>query len=142
MTGEIRITRQAGFLWQCPFSPRELVVVLRAMCRACGLEGLSLDVTLTDDAGISRINQKFLGCIGPTNILSFPSATGDAHGGASLVLSLDTLERECFLYGQNALEHTLRLLAHGMAHVSGYDHGEAMNNLQDAAVAAAWESFA
>ena len=136
MTGTIRITRQAGFAWQCPFSRQELIAVLEAMRPLCGLEGAFLDLTLTDDAAISRINREFLGCAGPTNILSFPSALTDAPGGASLVLSLDTLERECLLYGQDMADHALRLLAHGMAHLGGHDHGPAMDAAQDAAVAA------
>lgn len=140
MSGDIRIFRRAGFAWQCPFSRRELEAVLAAMRRACGLDGVSLELTLADDNAVSRVNEDFLGCAGPTNILSFPPAAcpgaDGGRGGASLVLSLDTLERECLLYGQDAAEHALRLLAHGMAHVSGLDHGPAMDAAQDAAFAA------
>jgi len=132
MTDNIRVSRQAGFVWQCPFSRQQLLAVLGSMREVCGLEDVFLDLTLTDDAAISRVNQAFLGCHGPTNILSFPPAASDGPGGASLVLSLDTLERECLLYGQDVAEHTLRLLAHGMAHLSGYDHGPAMEVVQDA----------
>lgn len=148
MSGAIRVFRRAGFAWQCPFSRRELEAVLAAMRRACGLDGVSLELVLEDDCGISRVNADFLGCAGPTNILSFPPGPGTnpsrspgtradgGRGGAGLALSLDTLERECLLYGQDAAEHTLRLLAHGMAHVSGLDHGPAMDAAQDAAFAA------
>ncbi len=146
MSGNIHILRRAGFAWQCPFSRRELEAVLDAMRRACGLDGVSLELILADDGVIAGVNAHFLGCAGPTNILSFPPAsrpgmggepgrTGET-GGASLVLSLDTLERECLLYGQNAAEHALRLLAHGMAHAAGLDHGPAMDAAQHAAFAA------
>ena len=134
MNGEIRVVRQAGLAWQCPFSVREIRAVLMAMSRACGLEHTAIDLTMTDDAGISSVNAERLGCVGPTNILSFPS--GSANGGASLLLSLDTLERECFLYGQDPEEHTLRLLAHGMAHLAGLDHGPDLDAAQEAAMVA------
>ena len=140
MTAEIRVLQRAGFAWQCPFSRRELAAILAAMRQACGMDETPLDLTLADDACISRVNSEFLGCMGPTNILSFsPPAGPGPEGGrvaASLLLSLDTLERECLLYGQDAAEHTLRLLAHGVAHSGGLDHGPAMDRVQDAAFAA------
>ncbi|MDR3042771.1 MAG: rRNA maturation RNase YbeY [Desulfovibrio sp.] len=50
-----------------------------------------------------------------------------------LVLSLDTWRRECRLYGQEPVEHALRLLAHGLGHLAGYDHGPKMDEFSDAA---------
>lgn len=49
----------------------------------------------------------------------------------TLVLSVDTLERECILYGQNPHKHAIHLLAHGLAHLLGYDHGEEMQQLTE-----------
>ncbi len=90
------------------------------------LRGASVDLTITCDAEISAYNERFLGCAGPTNILSFP-AGGDDLG--SLVLSADTLLRECRLYGQPPREHSVRLLAHGLGHLLGFDHGPEMDGL-------------
>ena len=45
----------------------------------------------------------------------------------TLFLSADTLERESVLYGQDAAEHARRLLAHGMGHILGFDHGPDMD---------------
>lgn len=136
MTDDIRVSRHSGLAWQCPFARRELVAVLAAMRASCGMDAVPLDLTLADDAFISRVNAERLGCTGPTNILSFPPSAGSDAGWAFLLLSLDTLERECLLYGQDAAEHTLRLLAHGMAHSSGLDHGPALDALQSAAMEA------
>ncbi|MFQ8738443.1 MAG: rRNA maturation RNAse YbeY [Bilophila wadsworthia] len=47
----------------------------------------------------------------------------------SLVFSVDTLHRETLLYGQDTEEHCLRLLAHGLGHLAGYDHGPEMDEL-------------
>ena len=59
--------------------------------------------------------------------------TGLLPGGEDLpgilLLSLDTLARECLLYGQEPAEHALRLLAHGMGHLAGLDHGPAMDRV-------------
>jgi len=49
----------------------------------------------------------------------------------TLVLSIDTLERECILYGQTPHKHATHLLAHGLVHLLGYDHGEEMQQLTE-----------
>lgn len=136
MTAAIRVHRAGAQAWQCPLSRRELAAVLRAMRCALDLEDTPLDLTLAGDAFISAVNEEHLGCTGPTNILSFPALAGPGHACALLVLSLDALERECLLYGQERVEHTLRLLAHGMAHLGGLDHGPAMDAAQKAAFTA------
>ena len=110
------------------------------MRTACGVTS-SVELILADDTAISNANEAFLGCVGPTNILSFPSAglphAWDAPPPATLLLSLDTVQRECMLYRQNATEHTLRLLAHGMAHLAGLDHGDSMEEMEKMALSAA-----
>ncbi len=122
------------------FLPRPLLDAwLSAMCDFTGLNG-HVELLLVSDAAIAALNKNFLDCQGPTNILSFPAedlapslpenvlqtAIPLAH---SLVLSVDTLRRECLLYGQNYQEHALRLLAHGFAHLTGLDHGPEMDIL-------------
>ncbi len=116
-----------GLLPMLPLSQREMGRVLKAMC--AGLEqyaGQTIpepELLLTDDAGIAALNCAHLACPGPTNILSFPGRTGQ---GGSLALSVEMLRRECLLYGQDASEHLVRLLAHGLAHLNGHDHGPEM----------------
>lgn len=113
-----------------PFGRRELEVVLRAMLEPETEDVRILELALLDDAGISLLHQNMLGCNGPTNILSFPAVAGDNEGSpGSLALSVDTLHREAFLYGQSTQEHMIRLLAHGLAHLLGHDHGPAMDAL-------------
>lgn len=118
-----------GVAWQSPLDPRQLQLVLSSMCAAAALSGRPLDgvhLHLISDAAMAAANAGHLGCTGPTNVLSFPGAPGM---GGSLLLSLDTLDRECLLYGQEPAKHLLRLLAHGMAHLAGLDHGPEMDAL-------------
>lgn len=66
-------------------------------------------------------NLRYMGCHGPTNVLSFPideQIAGPEDEDVpvqlgSLVFSVDTLHRETLLYGQDPEEHCLRLLATG-----------------------------
>ncbi len=109
----------------CAFTRREWERWLRAMASASGLRGLeTVELFLVRDAGIAALNATRLHCPGPTNILSFPA---DRGGEPALVLSVDALRREALLYGQSERDHALRLLAHGMAHLAGHDHGPAMD---------------
>lgn len=111
-----------------PFSRQEWAAWLDAMLRAAlGADQVpAVELVLVRDGEIAALNAVHLGCTGPTNILSFPDSADDGHLG-SLALSVDTLHRECRLYGQNPAEYARRLLAHGLAHLCGYDHGPLMD---------------
>ena len=122
--------------WVMPLPPCELEAVFAAMLEAAEVRGAHADMALLDDAAMERLHAASLGCAGPTNILAFPAQNPEAARSPGrplgyLALSLDTLERECFLYGQEPLDHCIRLLAHGLAHLLGHDHGPAMNALAD-----------
>ena len=140
----ISIRREAGFASQMPLDKRAMLAVLAAMRIACGVPN-ALELVLTNDARIADANKTFMGCIGPTNILSFPALPAEnryAPTAACLLLSLDTLEREAFLYGQDTTEHSLRLLAHGMAHIAGHDHGPRMASVEKTALEAGLRALA
>lgn len=86
----------------------------------------NIELILTDDAEQGALNEKFLGLRGPTNILSFPDPSEES---GTLFLSMPTFERESFFYGQDPASYLARLLAHGIAHLCGLEHGEAMDEL-------------
>lgn len=121
--------RHGGAGWGSPLDRRELRAALAAMCAAAAKHGRPLagvELFLLTDQAVARANAEHLGCTGPTNVLSFPGAGGLP---GTLLLSLDTLDRECLLYGQEPRGHLLRLLAHGMGHLAGLDHGAEMDAL-------------
>lgn len=120
-----------------PCERRELEPLLLAMCRHAGVlreQGLlpqvpkSVILALVTDREIAALNREAMGVPGPTNILSFPDGEG---GTAELALDVAQLVREAMLYGQTPREHLVRLLAHGLAHVCGLDHGDLMWRCQD-----------
>lgn len=131
----ITIKKSQSVDWLLPFSRTELTRVMDAMLSAIKQEDKDVEINLVDDATIADLNASFLQCDGPTNILSFPSTEDESTQSIGwLALSMDTLERECLLYGQDRTEHALRLIAHGMLHLAGYDHGDEMFALTDIAV--------
>ena len=130
----LTVSKAARSVWLMPLAACELRIVCAAMLDAAGASGtgragVCVDLALLDDAGMEALHVKHFGCPGPTNILAFPDPTRRSLG--HLALSVDTLDRECFLYGQEPQEHCVRLLAHGLAHLLGHDHGPAMSALAE-----------
>lgn len=120
-----------------PLSRSEFAPLLEHLLAVLGVEGASIEVRFVDDAEIARLNREFLGLPGPTNVLSFPAddpARPDYLG--EIALSVDALAREAVLHGQDLEEHLLRLLAHGVLHLAGYEHGPAMDAMTGMAVEA------
>ena len=123
----------ASHLWaRLPLDRQELLAVVAAMCAALetktGKPAALPEIVITDDTGSEECNRAHMGCPGPTNVLSFPLAMpSDASGVlGSLVLSVTVLRRESLLYGQNPTQHCVRLLAHGLAHLAGFEHSQEM----------------
>lgn len=135
----VRVLKTQGLTHLLPLSRFALQQALEAMLEALGLEGCEVELALLDEAAMAALNFRHLGCVGPTNVLSFPADPEDvahAAGGCvlgQLALAPHTVRREAFLYGQDLSEHTMRLLAHGLAHLAGFDHGEEMDALAEAA---------
>ena len=98
-----------------------------ALCRAGRCPGCpsAVELAVAGDGAMAALNRRAMGLPGPTNVLSFPARP--LGGRASLALSSETLVRESLLYGQPEAAHLARLLAHGMGHVCGFDHGPAMD---------------
>lgn len=110
---------EAGLLPGQPNGPRAGEHTGGVPCNA-----LAVQLVVAGDGDIAAVNRRNLGCSGPTNILSFPGGEGEL---GALFLSADTLERESVLYGQPVAVHARRLLAHGMGHILGFDHGPDMD---------------
>jgi probable rRNA maturation factor len=88
---------------------------------AVALEG-EVDVLLTSDAEIKRLNKAFRGKNQATDVLSFP-ASAEAEGVAGdLAVSLDTAARQAEEQGHSLRDELRILLLHGLLHLAGEDH--------------------
>jgi probable rRNA maturation factor len=97
----------------------------RFLNRARLVVGLSgeVEVLLTGDAELKRLNKSFRGKNKPTDVLSFPTPPeiAQAHAG-DLAISLDTAARQAAAYGHSLRDEVRILLLHGLLHLSGLDH--------------------
>lgn len=96
--------------------------------RAAGLPPDSVTVRLVSDAAIARMNRRWRGKRGPTDVLSFPATNsaprpaGAAGYAGDIAISPEAARRNARRLGRR-LEAELRvLILHGMLHLAGHDH--------------------
>jgi probable rRNA maturation factor len=94
--------------------------------QAVGLVG-EVEVLLTSDAELKRLNRSFRGKNKATDVLSFPAfvpegfpAQPDLAG--DLAISLETAARQANAFGHTLEDEVRILLLHGLLHLSGLDH--------------------
>lgn len=122
----------------------ETIVIAALDYEACPYEA-EVNVLLTDNEEIHRINQEFRGMDRETDVLSFPMGdfetpsdferleeqaedyfnpeTGELLLG-DIVISVDKVEEQAEKYGHSEARELAFLVAHSMLHLCGYDHME------------------
>jgi probable rRNA maturation factor len=96
-----------------PFTRRSAESCASKALSALGWKGGVINILFTDDAGIRRLNSRFKGRKGATDVLAFD--TGD------IAVSVDTARKNARRYG-NTLPGELKLcVVHGILHLCGYD---------------------
>jgi probable rRNA maturation factor len=94
--------------------------VLRAAARGWVKEDLS--VALVSDREMRQLNRRWRGQDRTTDVLAFPLHERGALG--DVVISLDTARRQAEEGGWPLAAELRRLLAHGILHCRGHDHGD------------------
>ena len=103
-----------------------------------------LSVVFAGDEAVANLNRAWRGMAGPTNVLSFPAASGVAGAGpgtlGDIVLAAGVVRAEAEAQGKPLANHTVHLIIHGMLHLLGHDHAddataEAMERLEAGAMA-------
>jgi len=86
-----------------------------------------LSLVLTSDKEIQKLNYRYRGKNKATDVLSFSMIEGEVglvHSTClgDIVISLDTAKKQAQEYNVNLYQELLRLLIHGILHLTGYDH--------------------
>ena len=132
-----------------PCSIREFHEILkRLLIRAYHSQSYSypfeFEIILVRDGEMQKMNLHHMNCIGPTNVLSFPSISVDTVlknenfdfdenreqlvlDTASIVLNVDAIRREAKLFKQTKGERMIFLLSHAVGHIMGFEHGQKMD---------------
>ncbi len=94
--------------------------------RAAGLSG-EVNILLTGDSEIQRLNLQFRRKDKPTDVLSFPTLScptscKDTPAGGDIAISLQTARAQAAGIGHDLLTEIKVLILHGMLHLAGHDH--------------------
>jgi probable rRNA maturation factor len=106
---------------------RVLRTAARDYARALKLDGRELSLSLVSDRRIRALNRKWRGHDRATDVLSFPLGESPRARGSGpvgdVVISLPTALRQAGEGGWSLARELRRLLAHGLLHCLGHDHG-------------------
>ena len=84
----------------------------------------SINIVFTTDEHLQELNSSYRGKDSPTDVLSFNIDDADEPDGTfgEIYISVATAEKQAEAYRAPLSEEFLRLCAHGMLHLFGYDH--------------------
>ncbi len=93
-----------------------------------------VNLSLSNDDEVHRLNKQFRNMDKPTNVLSFANiddetfeesiAEADEIELGDIIIALETMEREAKEQNISFHDHYCHLLAHGLLHLLGFDHIE------------------
>ena len=81
-----------------------------------------IELILTTDEEIQKLNKEFRQKDKPTDVLSFPLEEMPGMPLGSIVISIDTAKRGAEEFGHSLEDEIKLLFIHGLLHLLGYDH--------------------
>jgi probable rRNA maturation factor len=95
-----------------------------AALRADHVTNGMLSITFVGRAAMSELNQRYLGHLGPTDVISFGLGRHGRRGPVvgDIYICAEIARANAKRQGVSAQEELLRLVVHGTLHVLGYDH--------------------
>jgi len=95
---------------------------LEKLTKAIELQDGTLNVVFVNDKYIRALNKAYRGKDAPTDVLSFSYGPDDLVG--EVYVSMETAERQAKEHKHSLADELIRLIAHGILHIHGYDHEE------------------
>ena len=93
-----------------------------------------VNVCLSNDEAVHKLNKEFRGQDKSTNVLSFANIDDDEFWNelseekevalGDIILAFDTLQKEADIKSISVYAHYCHLLVHGFLHILGFDHQE------------------
>lgn len=95
-----------------------------ALARSGSAARGGITILLTSDERLQELNQRHRGKDRPTNVLSFPAASGGDYLG-DIAMAHGVAASEASAAGKPLAHHAVHLAVHGVLHLLGYDHERA-----------------
>ena len=103
----------------------KLEKILQEMLDYLKLENVEVSVLLVDNEEIKKLNEEWREKDRPTDVLSFPINEETPYGCkllGDIVISVPYAKEHAKEFDNTFQEEIVRLLAHGLLHLLGYDH--------------------
>ena len=130
--------------WKGLINQKKLEEILKVFLKNLFLNERGVSLYLTDDTEIQKLNQQFRGKNSPTDILSWPytendvelslpkiDKSEDVELAGDLVVSVERVRKQAEENGWDFETELIRLLAHGCAHLAGWDHERSANEANE-----------
>ena len=121
--------------WNGLINQKQLEKILKVFLKNLFKNERGLSLYLTDDKEIQKLNLEFRSKDSPTDILSWPyneseenfnfskkAYTEEVPLAGDLVVSAERVQKQAVENGWDFETELIRLLAHGCAHLAGWDH--------------------
>ncbi len=119
-----RIVQVATDEVRVPVSRARVQRVAESVLRAERVRDAVVSITFVSDRTMAALNKRHLGHRGATDVISFgfaPTANGAPLTG-DVYIAPDVARQNAAAHGAGVREEVLRLVVHGMLHVTGHDH--------------------
>ena len=103
-------------------------------------KNFSINLALSDDQTVQKLNKEFRGMDKPTNVLSFANIDDDSFEQilaieddielGDVIVAYETMRVQAEEIGETLEHHFAHLWVHGMLHILGYDHMEEQERLE------------
>lgn len=106
---------------------RRVRQTMKTVTRQLECQDKEISIVFTDNRGIKKLNQTYLGKNKPTNVLSFSLREND-YGDINpqmlgdIVISVETAKKDAAKGGLTFAQEIDFLLIHGLLHLLGYNH--------------------
>ncbi len=91
-----------------------------------GININSLCISFVNDDEMSKINEKYLSHKGSTDIITFDYTENKNEGiDGEIIICTDEAKRQSKNYGVTLNQELMRLIFHGLLHLTGYDDTDA-----------------
>ena len=121
------LTDTTGLRWE------RLIMEFLTIIKEKGLDGENVDIILVTDDYMRPLNKTYKQRAGTTNVLTFDlSDEFDPPGCLSgeIYVSLDSAQKQAQELGNSLGEEVLRLILHGILHLTGMTHSTAETRQQ------------
>ena len=115
-----------------PVSRARVAEIAEGVLRAERVRDALLSVAFVTDRRIAALNKQHLGHRGATDVISFGFDPVDAGGDVmgDVYIAPAVARRNALAHGGGVREEVLRLVVHGVLHVLGHDHPDAVSRYE------------